>query len=119
MIAAGGSRLLRSSLWRVVSFGVWGGLSSAEASIDSIAVLPFENVTGDAEVGYLSDGISESLLNSLTQLPDVKVISRSSASAAMKQSEDPREIGAKLGVRALVMGACHAAGGPGSWSAPS
>jgi len=80
-----------------ISFGVWGGVPSAEASIDSIAVLPFENVTGDPEIGYLSDGISESLLNSLTQLP-------------VRGSQGDRRKARGASPRA---GACHAARRPG------
>jgi len=52
--------------------------SSPEAQIDSIAVLPFANMSGDASKDYLSDGITESLMASLTHVPELKVKSRSS-----------------------------------------
>ncbi len=52
-------------------------LVGAQAS-DSIAVLPFANATGDLNAEYLSDGITESLINSLSQLPRLKVMSRNS-----------------------------------------
>jgi TolB-like protein len=45
--------------------------------IDSIAVLPFANSTGDANVDYLSDGITEGVINSLSQLSDLRVMARS------------------------------------------
>lgn len=80
------------------------GADSSSGTITSIAVLPFENGTGDAESDYLCDGLTESLINTLAQIPELKVISRRSA-YAFKDSEDtPQEIGHKLGVQALLMG---------------
>ena len=80
------------------------GLDPVEGSIASIAVLPFQNETGDPEVEYLSDGITESLINTLSQLPGVKVISRQSAFAFKNDQGDLGEIGRKLGVQALLLG---------------
>ena len=76
---------------------------SGEA-IDSIAVLPFENASNDPELAYLSDGISESIINSLSQLSDLKVISRASSFQYRGPDIDPQTAGEELGVRALVMG---------------
>jgi len=73
-------------------------------AIDSIAVLPFRNESADPEVEYLSDGITESLINALAKSPDLKVISRTSAFAFKGSQEAIREIGRKLSVRALVVG---------------
>ena len=74
------------------------------AAIGSVAVLPFENATGDPAIEYLSDGISESLINKLSSLPGLRVISRTSAFAFKGKKLDPTEIGRKLGVDALLLG---------------
>ena len=85
-------------------FVAGGLLSSHGEAIESIAVLPFENGTGDEESEYLCDGLTESLINTLSQIPDLKVISRRSAFAFKGSEEDPQAIGRKLGVQALLMG---------------
>ncbi|MET0645313.1 MAG: protein kinase [Pyrinomonadaceae bacterium] len=76
----------------------------SDAEIHSIAVLPFANSTGDANTDYLSDGISESLINSLSQLGGVKVIARSSSFRYKGKDADPREVAKALGVRAILIG---------------
>ena len=77
---------------------------NSKVAIHSIAVLPFTNVSKDADVEYLSDGISESLINSLSQLPDVKVIARSSAFKYKGTEADVKEIAKALGVEAILTG---------------
>ena len=79
-------------------------MSSPDNAIESIAVLPFENGTGDAESDYLCDGLTEGLINTLAQIPELRVISRRSAYAFKNSEETPQEIGRKLGVQALLMG---------------
>ena len=79
-------------------------LRAQGAAIGSIAVLPFENATGDPANEYLSDGISESLITKLSSLPGLRVISRTSAFALKGQKLDPIEAGRKLGVDALLLG---------------
>ena len=76
----------------------------SKAAITSIAVLPFENETGDSNTEYLSDGISESLINSLSQLPDVKVIARSSAFKYRGTNYDLQDVAKALGVEAILTG---------------
>jgi serine/threonine-protein kinase len=73
-------------------------------TIDSLAALPFVNVGADPNTEYLSDGITESLINSLSQLPDLKVISFSSVSRYRGQRIDPQAVARDLGVRALLVG---------------
>jgi TolB-like protein/DNA-binding winged helix-turn-helix (wHTH) protein len=77
---------------------------SDKTGITSIAVLPFANNTGDPNAEYLSDGISESLINSLSQLPGIKVIARSSAFAYKGKETDLKEVANALGVEAILTG---------------
>lgn len=72
--------------------------------IDSIAVLPFENSTRNADLNFVSDGLSEALIDRLAQLPQLKVIARNSSFAFRGASPDLSEIAAKLRVRAVVTG---------------
>jgi len=77
---------------------------SQAAKIDSIAVLPFVNATGDAGNEYLSDGLTESLIDALSQLPQLKVMARSTAFRFKSDQDDPQKIGQTLQVSALLMG---------------
>ena len=77
---------------------------SSKAGITSIAVLPFANETGDPNAEYLSDGISESLINSLSKLPGVKVIARSSAFKYKGKEGDLKNVAKELGVEAILTG---------------
>ena len=72
--------------------------------IDSIAVLPFVNATTDPNNEYLSDGLTESLISSLSQLPNLKVLARSTVFRYKGKEDDPQKIGQALQVRALLMG---------------
>ncbi|HEV2706991.1 MAG TPA: protein kinase, partial [Pyrinomonadaceae bacterium] len=74
------------------------------ASINSVAVMPLVNVGKDPNTEYLSDGISESLINSLSQLPQLKVIARSSTFRYKGKEIDPEEVAKALGVGAIVTG---------------
>jgi serine/threonine-protein kinase len=73
-------------------------------AFDSIAVLPFVNQNGDPESEYISDGLTESTINSLTQLPDLRVIARSSVFRYKGKETDPIAVGKELGVRAVLTG---------------
>lgn len=75
-----------------------------ESAIDSIAVLPFVNQSRDQDTEYVSDGLTESIINSLTQLSNVRVIARSSVFHYKGKETDPLAIGKELGVRALLTG---------------
>ena len=88
-------------------FGPWSSFGlrasrSAESPINSLAVLPFANA--DPSTQYLSDGITESLIESLSQLPDLKVKSSSTVFHYKGRNTDPKEIGRELGVHALLSG---------------
>ena len=74
------------------------------AMIKSIAVLPFENASGNADVEYLSDGIAETLINSLTELPNLSVKARSSVFRYKNQNVSPQIVGKELGVQAVLTG---------------
>ena len=85
-------------------FGYRYYMAANATRIDSIAVLPFENGSGNPELDYLSDGVSETLIDKLSQLPDLKVISRNSSFKFRGPNVDIKDAAAKLGVRALVTG---------------
>jgi eukaryotic-like serine/threonine-protein kinase len=73
-------------------------------TIDSLAVLPFVNASGNPDSEYLSDGITESLINSLSQLPKLEVKSRDSAFHYKGKDPDAETVGRELGVRAIFKG---------------
>jgi eukaryotic-like serine/threonine-protein kinase len=75
-----------------------------QKGIDSLAVLPFANDTGDLEMEYLSDGLTESLINNLSQLPRLKVIARSSAFRYKGKTANPEEAARALGVKSVLSG---------------
>jgi TolB-like protein/DNA-binding winged helix-turn-helix (wHTH) protein/Flp pilus assembly protein TadD len=77
---------------------------SRPQTINSIAVLPFANTSNDPNMEYLSDGVGESLINRLSQLPQLKVIARSSSFKYKGKEIDPQEVAKELGVQALLMG---------------
>jgi eukaryotic-like serine/threonine-protein kinase len=79
-------------------------LGRTNKSIDSIAVLPFVNASGDPKMDYVSDGICESLINALSQIPRLKVIARSSSFKYKGQEVDPQEVAKSLGVEAVFTG---------------
>src|SRR5207245_2311549 len=77
---------------------------SQTKKIDSLAVLPFVNATSDPNNEYLSDGLTESLIGTLSQLPDLKVMARSSVFRFKSNQDDPQKIGKQLQVAAVLMG---------------
>ncbi len=82
----------------------FASLPSREDAIDSIAVLPFVNGTGDPGTEYLSDGITESVINSLSQLPSLRVAARSTVFRYKGMAADPQTVGQDLRVRAVLSG---------------
>jgi serine/threonine protein kinase/tetratricopeptide (TPR) repeat protein len=78
--------------------------AGSNRAIDSIAVLPLINVSNDSTVEYLSDGIAESIINSLSQFPNLKVMSRSSVVRYKGREVDTQTVGKEMGVRAVLTG---------------
>src|SRR5690242_18865445 len=76
----------------------------------SVAVLPFENLSGDTNEKYFSDGITEEILNALAQIPDLKVAGRTSAFQFNSRDENLRHIGETLGVADVLVGSVQKAG---------
>jgi serine/threonine-protein kinase len=72
--------------------------------IDSVAVLPFANASNDPNTEYLSDGLTESLINSLSELPKLRVMSRNSVFRYKGRETDAQTAGRQLGVRAVLTG---------------
>ena len=76
----------------------------------SIAVLPFVNMSGEPKNDYFSDGITEEILNALTQIPNLKVAARTSAFAFKGKGEDLRKVGDVLGVATVLEGSVQRSG---------
>jgi TolB-like protein len=87
-----------------------GDSSPAAASPNSVAVLPFVNLSSDPEQEYFSDGLSEEILNQLAQIRELQVTARTSSLAFKGKNEDLRVIGQLLGVRHLLEGSVRSAG---------
>ena len=76
----------------------------------SIAVLPFQNMSGDPEQEYFADGIAEDVLTTLSKIQELMVIARNSSFVFKGQKRDIREIGRTLGVRYVLEGSVRKAG---------
>ena len=79
-------------------------IRSKNHQIEILAVLPFVNTADDPELEYLSDGITDSIINSLSRIPKLRVMARSTVFRYKKTSADPREIGKELRVQAVLSG---------------
>ena len=73
-------------------------------TIDSLAVLPFENATGSADLDYAGDDIAEGLIDALSPTPKLRVVPRSKAFRYRDQSDDSQRVGRELGVKAILSG---------------
>ncbi len=106
--AAGSRRLLwaaAAALLLVIAAGVyWLRSKSETAKVSSIAVLPFVNATADSNNEYLSDGLTESLISTLSQLPGMKVMARSTVFRFKSSQDDPQKVGQTLQVGAVLTG---------------
>jgi serine/threonine-protein kinase len=97
---------VRSALQRIVSKPE----AKPEEEEPSIAVLPFANMSGEKEQEYFSDGLAEEIINSLAQLPGLKVTARTSAFAFRSKEQDITKIAAELRVRTILEGSVRKAG---------
>ena len=82
----------------------WFFANRSTKQIESIAVMPFENKSGNADVEYLSDGMTETLINSLSQIPNLNVKARSTVFCYKGKEFDLKKIAAELNVQAILTG---------------
>jgi len=103
---------VRRAAWRgaiaaavvvLLGAGLWMYFRSSSKGIDSLAVLPFANSSG-ADTDWVVDGITDSLIDSLSQLPKLRVMSHSAVFRYKGKDADPRTVGRELGVRAILTG---------------
>jgi len=83
---------------------LFSGQKIKEATMDSVAVLPFVNATGDPNAEYLSEGITQDLASTLSQLPNLKVVSLASAYRYKGKAIDPPTVARELGVHTILTG---------------
>jgi TolB-like protein/Tfp pilus assembly protein PilF len=88
----------------IVAFAAYRVPTKTNAGIESIAVMPFINESGNADVEYLSDGMTETLISSLSQLPNLRVKARSSVFRYKGKATDAKTIGKELNVQAVLNG---------------
>lgn len=102
----GALAILAFLLAALLGGGYWflGNRIAGSVQINSIAVLPFQNKSGDADTDYLSDGLAESLIYRLSQLPNLKVSPVSSVSRYKGKEFDAQKIASELGVQAVMSG---------------
>jgi eukaryotic-like serine/threonine-protein kinase len=81
-----------------------GRPAEADRAIGSLAVLPFANASGDPQMEYLSDGLTESIILSLSQLPQLRVMSRSAVFRYKGRSDEAQDAGHTLGVETVLTG---------------
>ena len=92
------------ALLAAVSIAIIVYYARSGPTINSVAILPFINDTKDPNAEYLSDGITESIINSLSQLPNLRVMSRNAAFRFKSANMDPVEAGRNLNVGAVLTG---------------
>ena len=95
---------LAFSLRSLVSERYSGDESATQTPVDSLAVMPFENMGGTPDTEYLGDGITESLINSLSRISGLRVVARSRVFRYKDKEIDPVQAGRDLNVRALLTG---------------
>jgi TolB-like protein len=107
--AAAGTALLLVSSWWALGRPAAPGVERGDYS--SIAVLPFENMSGNEEDSYFADGLSEELLNALSRVPGLQVAGRTSSFALRDANLDLKTIADTLGVETVLEGSVRRSGG--------
>ena len=102
--------MLLTPLLFVAAFGLWSGWGQAGAGIESIAVLPFSNLTGQADQEYLADGVTDILIGNLAQLRSIRVISRTSAMTYKNTRKPLATIAQELNVEGIIEGSVARSG---------
>src|SRR5204863_1282919 len=87
-----------------IGVGLYRWMGGASDRIESLVVLPFVNASGNPDTEYLGDGISEALINNLSQLPGIRVSARSVAFRYKGKDADPLKAGRELNARAVITG---------------
>jgi serine/threonine protein kinase/Flp pilus assembly protein TadD len=87
-----------------VGLGLYLRAGKTAVAIESIAVIPFVNESGNPDVEYLSDGMTETLINSLSQIPNLNVKARTSVFRYKGKEIDPKKIATELNVQAIITG---------------
>jgi len=96
--------LITAFVWKLVEVKWRGSPAVGASSIQSLAVLPLENLTGDPKQDYFADGMCDALITELSQIKRLRVISRTSVMQYKDKHESPAQIAQELGVDALVEG---------------
>ena len=102
--ARAGVAALVLALVATTTLAVWLLVPGSGKQIDAVAVLPFTNTAADPEVEYLADGLAESIINELAELPGVRVMARTTVFRYKGKEVDPREVGRELDVGAILVG---------------
>jgi len=109
----GSARELREALERLrreLTSGAHSGISAGAGGSPSIAVLPFTNMSADPENEFFADGITEEIINALTQIDDLRVAARTSAFSFKNKHVDLRIVGERLNVKTVLEGSVRKAG---------
>jgi TolB-like protein/DNA-binding winged helix-turn-helix (wHTH) protein len=109
-LAAGAFAAASALTWWLMRSHDDGSQAGSASSISSVAVLSFENLTGDPENAYLGDGIAEEVIHALARIPNLKVPARTSTFSYRGRAVDVRTIARDLGVHAVVEGSLRSAG---------
>jgi serine/threonine-protein kinase len=101
-----GAAIVVGLMMMIVAFGIvyFRRPTLGRTTIETIAVMPFVNASGTADLEYLSDGMTETLIISLSQLPHLSVKARSSVFRYKGKEIDPQKVAAELSVQAILMG---------------